>query len=180
MSFLNFLKNCHDKNTGEQYKRGSVLEFEDERADEIVGAGVAKKVATGGGSTPTEEVLIQGWTSITPDTFFEIDMDTYAQHHKFTTLIYVRKGSNREAVKFELTKEELNKLISKATTHELVNVKACCGISNTNNVAMIKRTIQRPTQDSAGMGVLKIKYQMFEGGSAVSGLDNFEYCMYAE
>lgn len=36
MKTLRFLIDCHDKNTGEGYPVGTVKEFEDERADEIL------------------------------------------------------------------------------------------------------------------------------------------------
>lgn len=176
MSFINFLKNCHDKNTLEQYKRGSVLEFSDQRAKEIVGAGVAKEV--GGGEQKREEVLIQGWASITTNTYSEIGLDQY-DYDIFTILVYMRKGQNRQGVKFELTKSELQKLLSKATTNELVITRTIAGINNANDIALLKQTVQRPTQESTGVGTLKIKYQLFEGGNAVTGLDNLEWCMYA-
>ena len=177
MSFINFLKNCHDKNTNEQYKRGSVLEFNDERASEIIGAGVAKEVSAGGESK--EETQLVGWTSIIPNTFEEMDLDQY-DYDVFTILFYMRKGSNRQGVKFELTKSELRKILSKTLTNEVVITRACQGVSNVNNIAMIRQTVQHPAnQEGVDIGTIKIKYQFIENGSEVTGLDNFEWCMYA-
>lgn len=126
-----------------------------------------------------EEQLI-GWTKITPGTYSELDMDSYSQE-RFTILVYIRKSTNRQSIKFELTKAELQKLISKATTNELVITRSMMGVADNTKIGMLKQTIKREEQASNKLGILKIKYQAYEAdGTVISGLDNFEFCMYAE
>lgn len=134
-------------------------------------------------SLKTVETMIQGWTAITPNTFATLNISQAIAEGKkrFTILIYARKGSNRQSIKYELTLSELDKLLSKATTNELTITRSCAGITNANNIALCKQSVKRVYDgDVALEGVLDIKYQIYEGGNAVTGLDNFECCVYAE
>lgn len=134
-------------------------------------------------SLKTIETIIQGWAAITPNTYLRLDISqAIAQGKKrFTILVYARKGSNRQAIKYELTLSELDKLLSKATTNELTITRSCAGITNANNIALCKQGVKRVYENDVVVeGVLDIKYQIYEGGNAVTGLDNFECCVYAE
>lgn len=129
------------------------------------------------------ETQIKGWVPITPNTYETLNISQAIADGKkrFTILVYARKGSNRQVIKFELTLTELDKLLSKATTNELTITRSCAGITNSNNIALCKQTVKRVYDgDVALEGVLDIKYQIYEGGNAVTGLDNFECCIYAE
>lgn len=134
-------------------------------------------------SLKTIETIIQGWTAITPNTFETLNISQAIAEGKkrFTILIYARKGSNRQAIKYELTLSELKKLLSKATTNELTITRSCAGITNANNIALCKQSVKQVYDNGVVLeGVLEIKYQIYEGGNAVTGLDNFECCVYAE
>lgn len=138
-----------------------------------------KKIETK--ANKTEEIKVIGWTSIIPNEFQELDLNSYFEQgkHKFTILVYIRKDSNRQAVKFELTTSELNKLISKglaSLNNTLVITRSCQGISNINKIAMLRQTMKKTETD----GIIQLKYEIYEDGVSQSGLNNFEFCMYAE
>ena len=129
----------------------------------------------------TEETQLIGWTSITSNEYQELDLNPYLDQnkHRFTILVYVRKSNNRQAIKFELTISELNKLISKglqSISNTLVITRSCMGISNVNKNALCKQTLKRTETD----GIIQLKYEIYEDGVLQSSFDNFEFCMYAE
>ena len=129
------------------------------------------------------ETMIQGWTAITPNTYSRLDISQAIADgkKKFTILVYARKSTNRQAIKLELTLIELEKILSKAQQNELTITRSCDGFTNANDIALCKQSVKQAYENNVALpGVLDIKYQIYEGGQAVTGLDNFEYCIYAE
>ena len=130
-----------------------------------------------GKADKTEEVQIYGWTRITADTYEELDLRPYADKHKFTIIVYVRKSSIRQAIKFELTTPELNKILSKINNNMVCITRSCVDPTNANKIAMLKQCMEKGETD----GVIKLKYAIYDlNGNMVTGLDNFEWCFYAE
>ena len=132
------------------------------------------------------ETQIIGWTRITPDTDSELDIrDLIEQgYHRFTILVYIRKGGVRQGVKYELTDSELQKIGSKTTTNMVCITRSCLNPNGSNATATVKQCVTA-VQDGGGtpiFGLMNIKYQLYDASGTVisSGLDNFEWCMYAE
>lgn len=144
---------------------------------------LAKKDYVDSKVSPTEEQII-GWTRITPNTYHEVDLRTALANGKkrFTILIYMRKGENRQATKYELTITELEKLFSKVNANELVITRTIMGISNTNVVAMLKQFVKQKydTNNQVIPGLIQIKYQGYENNAVIGTFDNFEYTVYGE
>lgn len=126
----------------------------------------------------TEEVQIKGWTAITSDTYEELDLREYLPtKHKFTIIVYIRKSNIRQAVKFELTTPELNKILSKVKNNMVCITRSCVDPTNANKIAMLKQCMEKTETD----GIIKLKYAIFNtDGTMVTGLDNYEWCFYAE
>lgn len=141
----------------------------------------------------TQEEQIVGWTTITPNTYKEFDFDQYPQYNTFVFLIYMRQQNYivRNFIKIELTRAELEKILTKGTTNEFIIPRAF-GYNPENNVTSIpftgilRQVMQRPTQTSTGLGKIKIKYQastmkqVYRSPEEITTFDNFEYCVYAK
>ena len=133
----------------------------------------------------TQETQILGWTRLTDDTFQELDLNPEIEAGKtrFTILVYMRKGSIRVATKYELTLSELTKLMSKVTTNMLCIVRMVCSPLNNNEMAMLRQCVQAKLDGNGHVipNVINIKYSLIDkNGTVISGLDNYEWCFYAE
>lgn len=132
------------------------------------------------------EVQIKGWTKITPDLDEELDINPQLQawYKRFTILVYLRKWTVRQGVKYELTSAELEKIFSKIQKNMVCITRTCINPSGSNAVATVKQCVT-PVQDENWNVIpwkMNIKYQLYEYNGAVitTTLDNFEWCMYAE
>ena len=132
------------------------------------------------------EDQILGWTRITMDTDEDLDIrpQLEAGYTRFTILVYIRKGSIRQGVKYELTASELQKIGSKVQKNMVCITRTCIDPSGSNAVCTVKQCVTA-NQDASGnpiFGFMKIKYNLYDAAGTLitTALDNFEYCMYAE
>ena len=132
----------------------------------------------------TEETQIIGWTKITADTYEELDLtnELNAGKHKFTIIVYIRKGNIRQAVKFELTASELGKVLSKINKNMVCITRSCVDPTNDTKIAMLKQCMEQVYDgDTKVEGHIRLKYGIYTTeGTLITALDNFEWCFYAE
>ena len=133
----------------------------------------------------SQEVQIHGWTRITQGEEHELDIRPQITegYERFTILVYMRKGSIRQGVKYELTKAELEKIGSKVQSNMVCITRSCINPSGDNSSATLKQcvTAMQDENNHPIFGYMKIKYNLYGyTGTSISGLDNFEWCMYAE
>ena len=145
----------------------------------------AVALALAGKADKTEEVQIHGWQNISQGVESELDIRPQVAlgYTRFTILVYIRKGSIRQGVKFELTATELEKIGSKVTKNMVCITRSCISPSGSNASATVKQcvTAMRDENDNPIFGYMKIMYNLYENdGTAISGLDNLEWCMYAQ
>lgn len=144
------------------------------------------KTATDLGLQPYKhEDMIVGWTRIDQDVESDVDIrpQIEAGYSKFTILVYIRKGNVRQGVKYELTAAELQKIGSKVTKNMVCITRSCINPNGDNSMGTVKQCVTA-NQDEGGnpiFGFMKIKYNLYDmNGTPITGLDNFEWCMYAE
>ena len=96
--------------------------------------------------------------------------------------MYIRKNQIRQAIKFELTTSELNKILHKISKSMVCITRSCVDPDNANKIAMLKQCMEQVYDgDTKIDGVIRLKYAVYNtDGTMVSGLNNFEWCMYAE
>lgn len=132
------------------------------------------------------EDQVVGWTRITMDTDEDVDIRPQIEqgYHKFTILVYIRKGSIRQGVKYELTAPELQKIGSKVQKNMVCITRTCIDPSGSNAICTLKQcvTANLDEGDQPIFGFMKIKYNMYNASGTLitTPLDNFEWCMYAE
>ena len=131
------------------------------------------------------EVQIKGWTRIVDDVEEELDIrNEIAQGFKrFTILVYIRKGNIRQGVKYELTAPELEKIGSKIQKNMVCITRSCINPNGDNSICTVKQcvTAMQDENNNPIFGYMKIKYNLYNAtGTSITGLDNFEYCIYAE
>lgn len=144
------------------------------------------KTATDLGLQPYKhEDMIVGWTRIDQDVESDVDIrqQIEAGYTKFTILFYIRKSNVRQGVKYELTAAELQKIGSKVNKNMVCITRSCINPNGDNSMATVKQCVTA-NQDASGnpiFGFMKIKYNLYDmNGTPITGLDNFEWCMYAE
>lgn len=144
------------------------------------------KTATELGLQPYKsEDQIVGWTRIEQDVETDLDIrpQIEAGYTKFTILVYIRKSSVRQGVKYELTSAELQKIGSKVNKNMVCITRSCINPNGDNSMSTVKQCVTA-NQDASGtpiFGFMKIKYNLYDmNGTPITGLDNFEWCMYAE
>ncbi len=130
------------------------------------------------------EKQIHGWTKITQDedALLDIRPELKAGYTRFTILVYLRKGNIRQGIKFELTDKEILKYEQKINRNMLCLTKACIDPSGNNALANLKQCLT-PVYENDVMipGLMNLKYNLYKyDGTVITGLDNFEWCMYAE
>lgn len=131
-----------------------------------------------------EEHQVIGWTSVNGG-YVQLDLRPFIAEgcSRFTILCYIRKGNIRQGIKFELTLPELNKFFTKAVNNVLCIPRMCLNPTNENQSAMLKQCIKKHLENSQPVdGVIEIMHNIFVDGVklAITELDNFECCMYAE
>lgn len=131
------------------------------------------------------EVQIHGWTSITQGEEHELDIRPQIAegYERFTILVYMRKGNIRQGVKYELTKAELEKIGSKIKTNMVCITRSCINPSGNNSMCTLKQcvTAMQDENNQPIFGYMKISYNLYDyTGTSITGLDNYEWCMYAE
>ena len=132
-----------------------------------------------------EEGQIKGWTRITDNVEEELDIREQINqgYKRFTILVYMRKGNVRQGVKYELTAPELQKIGSKITTNMVCITRSCINPNGDNSICTVKQCVTAMLDENNRpiFGYMKIKYNLYNAsGTSISGLDNFEYCLYAE
>ena len=131
-----------------------------------------------------EEQII-GWTRITQDVEDEVDIRPQLAlgYEKFTILVYLRKGNVRQGVKYELTSTELQKIGNKVNKNMVCITRSCINPNGDNSICTIKQCVTAMQDGNTNpiFGYMKIKYNLYDYlGTTINGLDNFEWCMYAE
>ena len=131
-----------------------------------------------------EEQQIKGWTSITQDVESELDIRPQLQagYTRFTILVYIRKSNVRQGVKFELTSQELAKILSKVQRNMVCITRSCLNPNGDNSMAQLKQCVTAVYENNQPVdGLMHIKYNLYDyTGTSISSLDNLEWCMYAE
>ena len=141
--------------------------------------------ALAGKADKIDEAQIQGWQSITQDVESELDIrPLIAQGYtRFTILVYIRKGTLRQGVKLELTSAELEKIGGKVTNNMVCITRSCLNPNGSNATATVKQCVTAMLDENNNpiFGYMKIKYNMYDaGGTAITSLDNFDWCFYAQ
>ena len=131
------------------------------------------------------EVQIKGWTTITANVEEELDIRPQLNNgfKRFTILVYLRKGNIRQGVKYELTAPELEKIGSKVQKNMVCITRSCINPNGDNSMCTLKQCVTAKQDENTNpiFGYMKIKYQLYDYlGNIINGLDNFEWCMYAE
>ena len=130
------------------------------------------------------ENQIHGWTSITQNVESQLDIRPQLEqgYTRFTILVYLRKGSIRQGVKFELTKAELEKIGSKVNQNMVCITRSCLSPSGNNSLANVKQCVTTVHENGVAVnGLMNIMYNLYDyQGNQITSLDNFEWCMYAE
>ena len=119
-----------------------------------------KTLAQLGIAEVTEETQIKGWTAITPDTYEELDLTTEQNSgkKKFTIIVYIRKGQIRQAIKFELTTSELNKILNKVNKNMVCITRSCVDTTDPTKIAMLKQCMTKSRKKALiSMSFLKKK-----------------------
>ena len=149
-----------------------------------IGTTKAKPILVTGNSGSKKEEQIHGWQKITQDVEAQLDIRSQleAGYTRFTILVYIRKGSIRQGVKFELTSEELKKIGSKVTKNMVCITRSCINPSGDNSMATVKQCVTAVVENNEPVfGLMNIKYNLYNyQGQQITGLDNFEECLYAE
>ena len=133
----------------------------------------------------SEEHQLFGWRSIVPDTYEELDLRQFLSDgvKNFTILVYLRKGSLRQGVKFSLSSAELTKIFQKIQKNMVCITRTCVDPTTTNGIAMVKQCMEQVVDENDNIidGLIKLKYQVYKyNGTVISGFDNFEWCFYGE
>lgn len=126
-----------------------------------------------------DEHQIIGWTKVDGG-YVTLDLRPFVAEGctKFTILCYIRKGSIRQGIKFELTLSELGKFLHKINNNIMCITRMIVNPTNENQPAMLKQCIKRGTEDN----VIEIMHNVYVDGQMVpvANLDNFECCMFGE
>lgn len=141
-------------------------------------------IALGDKADVKEEHQVIGWTKVDGG-FVQLDLRPYIAEGctKFTILCYVRKGTIRQGIKFELTLSELNKFLSKVTNNVMCITKMCINPSNENESGFLKQCIKKHLENGQPVdNVIEIMHNIYANNAMipVANLDNFECCMFGE